>query len=97
MFSGAPPFNGLRDATVIHRVLSGLRPEKLHGADVLGFSDRLWELTELCWREKWQERPVIATIFKLLEEEANNWVPPTPVLNQVPDDDNYSYVEAISS
>jgi hypothetical protein len=97
VFSGAPPFSGLRDATVIHRVLSGSRPEKLHGADILGFTERLWETTEMCWRERWQERPVIATVFKILEEEANAWVPPPPILNEGADDDNYSYVEAISS
>lgn len=79
VFADVPPFHGMRDATVIHRVLSGVRPDRPQATDVLGLTDGLWELVQRSWRVKWQERPTVGVMLRALEDTLKEWVPPPPM------------------
>ena len=79
-FANTPPFRGCRDATVIHKVLSGVRPDRPEGAEALGLSDHVWETVESCWQAEWDKRPVATVVLKEIETAVSSWVPPVPTL-----------------
>ena len=57
-------------------VIDGQRPEKPLQAESLGFSDPLWELTQLCWSELSSTRPTAVQLFDELSDPTITWDPP---------------------
>lgn len=80
----------MRDAAVIHRVLSGIRPDRPPRSDALGLDDILWEIVQTCWRTKWDERPAIGALLKTLENAVKYWVPPPPLPEEAEKEENGS-------
>lgn len=64
--SGNVPFHECTDATVFLKVMTGKHPAR--GAM---FSDRLWELLELCWAAQPGERPSIEEVSRRLNAVSN--------------------------
>jgi hypothetical protein len=63
---------------VIAVVVDRLRPEKPLRAELLGFSDTLWELVELCWSESRSTRPSAVQLFDdISAAAARTWNPPS--------------------
>ena len=82
--AGRKPFKHVdRDADVIQKVLSGIRPDR----PAMGFSDALWALLDQTWLEVSESsdsqpvRPNIANIIKQLQGEIETWSPADMVLS----------------
>ena len=58
-------------------VVRGKRPEKPLHAEILGFSDVLWGLVQLCWSAKSSKRPTAQELLEQLSLESSDWNPPT--------------------
>lgn len=52
VLSGQAPFGQVDDAIVMERVKDGLRPRRPQGENRELFTDRLWDVLELCWKHK---------------------------------------------
>ncbi|OCH86823.1 kinase-like protein [Obba rivulosa] len=73
IFTGKFPFHNLStDASVIVRVLQGVRPLRPLQATPLGLSDKLWSLMEQCWDADRQKRPPATVVLQLLRDTAQN-------------------------
>ena len=55
---------------VIRAITGGIRPEKPEGAKRLGFSNELWRIIQLCWREDRSARPCVDDILFCLKISA---------------------------
>ena len=74
MFTGRIPFyNVTRDATVVFRVILGIRPERPADATALGLSDEVWALMETCWCPQWQKRPRIRPVLDVLRTNLQSY------------------------
>ncbi|OCH84932.1 kinase-like protein [Obba rivulosa] len=63
IFTGNIPFHEhMRDATVMHHILEGHRPQRPNYAESNGLDDSLWGLMERCWHPNRDERPTIGSI-----------------------------------
>jgi len=58
------PFSQMREAWIIHAVISGERPTKPENARQIGMSDTVWDLLGECWREDRTERPNISGVLR---------------------------------
>jgi hypothetical protein len=56
--------------------MRGDRPRKPLDPESLGFTDALWELTQLCWSESSSTRPTAQRLFDYLSSASLTWVPP---------------------
>ncbi|OCH91487.1 kinase-like protein, partial [Obba rivulosa] len=66
IFTGAIPFNDCpRDATVILRVIKGIRPQR-PPQTIDGLTDGVWNLMEECWQPDWRKRPDIKRVLEYL-------------------------------
>ena len=64
-----------------YHVLHGVRPDKPDNASAIGFSDSLWEITQLCWDGEMGLRPKVEEVIARLREAAVSWgklMPPCP-------------------
>ena len=52
VLSGQVPFFGRPGPEVVFLVLQGNRPQKLQGSEAELFTDEIWEMLELCWKQK---------------------------------------------
>lgn len=69
IFTGRLPFYGYRrDATVMSQILRGITPRRPAKAAILGLSDEVWAVMELCWQTEWQKRPHIVVVYQRLRE-----------------------------
>lgn len=59
-------------------VVRGKRPDKPELASEIGFSDSLWDLTQLCWNSDRKLRPKAAEVMERLGEAAAKWRDPMP-------------------
>ncbi|KAJ7758020.1 kinase-like domain-containing protein [Mycena metata] len=56
LYTGEPPFAGLRETAVILKVSEGVRPERPTCDPAM--SDSLWELVNNCWEQQSADRPL---------------------------------------
>ena len=78
VLTGNMPFRNLRHAELVIAVVGGKRPDKPECASEIGFSDSLWDLTQLCWDSDRKRRPKVAEVVECLGEVAANWREPMP-------------------
>ena len=77
VLTGLKPFHDMPHLTFILPALNrGARPDKPLRAEILGFSDTLWELLELCWSRTSSGRPTARELLDCLSSASSNWVPP---------------------
>ena len=78
VLTGLPPFYDMRAFSPVTAVVMDCqRPEKPLQAKSLGFSDTLWELTQLCWSESSLTRPTAVRLLDGLSTAALAWDPPS--------------------
>jgi hypothetical protein len=56
VLSGRAPFAMCRDPEIVFLVLGGQRPERPEGDEGKLFTDGIWEVLELCWKQRPSER-----------------------------------------
>ena len=56
VLSGQTPFAPHKSPAVTWKVLDGQRPEKPQGEEGELFTDAIWKVLELCWKQKPEER-----------------------------------------
>jgi len=76
------PFHGDIDLTVFMKVVEGERPPR--GAR---FSDDLWNMLELCWAPRPNDRPNIEGVLRCLGVTQNLLEPPSPWMDEGTDED----------
>ena len=76
VLTGLRPFHHMRAFSPVIAVLRGQRPERPLDAESLGFSDTLWGLVQLCWRESSSDRPSAVQLFDYFYAASPAWVPP---------------------
>ncbi|PCH36149.1 kinase-like protein, partial [Wolfiporia cocos MD-104 SS10] len=92
VFTGRIPYYHVpRDPTVIFSILMNMRPERPDEATDLGLSDKVWELTQVCWNSDRGRRPRVSAVLQTLEEALRQHgyvvrVPPTWPLFETPRD-----------
>lgn len=73
VLTGRPPFGRSSDGRVVRKVMDGVRPERPNS----GFSDELWNLLQLSWSEKHENResprPSITLILEQLQTDSSSW------------------------
>jgi len=78
VLSGKAPFMSFQDFVVIRKVVDGERPARPEGVKGVWFADNLWEMMELCWAARPENRPNVAAVFECLEQVSKDWEPPSP-------------------
>ena len=76
VLSGRGPFAVYRDPEVIIMVLGGERPERPRGDTGKLFTDEIWRVLELCWKQQPSDRPGVKQILLCLDEKPALWPPP---------------------
>jgi len=76
VLSGHGPFAVHRDPEVIIMVLGGERPERPRGDTGKLFTDEIWEVLELCWRQQPSDRPPVKHIIMCLGGKPTLWPSP---------------------
>jgi hypothetical protein len=84
VLSRRTPFYQYKNLAIAGRVIKGERPERPQGPEgVVGFTDAVWEVLELCWKSLPQERPSIEDVLKCMKKAATFWTPPSPMSTTV--------------
>lgn len=73
MLTGNAPFNGLNANGVILNVMNGTRPNRPQLSRELGLSDEIWDIVQLCWREKAFERPKVEEVLAAIRKALSGW------------------------
>jgi hypothetical protein len=74
------PFYRYSDFAIVGRVIKGERPERPQELEgVVGFTDAVWEVLELCWKSLPREHPSIEDVLKCMKKAATSWTPPSPL------------------
>ena len=68
VLSGRAPFAPFTAPHVIWKVLKGERPERPKGKEGALFTDELWEMLGLCWRQQPGERTSAKDVPRCLEK-----------------------------
>ena len=68
VLSGQTPFAPSKLPAVIRMVLDGQRPERPQGEEGKLFTDAVWRVLQLCWKQKPKERINAKTVLSRLEE-----------------------------
>ena len=68
VLSGRAPFAPTNAPPVIWKVLKGERPERPKGKEGALFTDDLWEILGLCWKQQPGERTSAKAVLRCLEE-----------------------------
>ena len=76
VLTGLHPFYHLPGYSGLLVVARGGRPGKPVDARSLGFSDKLWDLVQLCWSELSSSRPTAQRLLDHLTDASPTWVPP---------------------
>ena len=77
VLTGLRPFHHILACTPLPAILRGERPKKPLKAECLGFSDALWELTQLCWSESTSNRPTAQELLDHFFPASHDWNPPS--------------------
>ena len=93
VLSGRIPFSANSLFFVISRILNGERPEKPQGKEGEVFTDAIWEVLELCWQQKPEERTNAKAVLACLEGAQSLRLPPD-TSGAVESDNDQSYVTA---
>lgn len=68
VLSGLTPFFSCVDTLlVIKKILDGERPKKPRGEEGAWFTAGLWELLEVCWKPKPDDRPTLDAVLRHLQ------------------------------
>lgn len=78
ILSRQAPFPRCMDAVVILKVMSGECPVRPEGAQGAWFRDGLWEILELCWKPRRDDRPSLNVLLQYLEGATPPSRPPSP-------------------
>ena len=76
VLSGRPPFTQYEGTVVILKVMGGERPERPRGTQAEWFTDDLWGMLELCWKQP-HDRPNLKAMLECLEGVTPSRPPPT--------------------
>ena len=77
VLSGEIPFTPWRAPLVIQKVLNGDRPDRPRGEGGELFTNGIWEMLELCWKHRPDERTGAKTVLQCLERASSPpWPPP---------------------
>ena len=68
VLSGRAPFAPANAPPVIWKVLNGQRPERPKGRERTLFTDDLWEILGLCWKQQPGERTSAKAVLRCLEK-----------------------------
>ena len=68
VFSGKPPFSQFTGPVIDSKIADGIRPDRPQGAQKLGLTDSLWEMTVRCWHQDPTQRPKMTEVIGLLSE-----------------------------
>ena len=71
VLSGRAPFAPENAPPVIWKVLNGQRPERPEGKEGALFTDDLWEILGLCWKQQPGERTSAKAVLRCLEETSS--------------------------
>jgi len=85
VLSGQAPFAPLKDFIVMRKVVDGERPTRPEGIKGVWFTDDLWEMMELCWAPRPENRPDTAAVLERLEQVSRvsrSWTPPSPQMEE---------------
>ena len=69
VLSGQAPFSAHRDPEVVFMVLGGERPQRPPEDAGELFTDEIWEVLELCWKQQPKDRPNLKRVLSVLEGE----------------------------
>src|ERR1700723_2113806 len=69
------PFYQHGPGAALLKVMAGERPECPTDSAVLGVSDKLWRMVELCWHKRCTERPKICRVLDHLNMAARDLEP----------------------
>ena len=64
IYTGLIPFDNVRNITVMQQVLKGLRP--LRPVDETLLPNEIWDVIQMCWKHKPQDRPNAKLVIKQL-------------------------------
>ena len=75
VLGGRAPFSGCKEVIVIRKIMNGERPGRPGEEKGRLFKDDIWEMLELCWKPKPEERISAETVLACLEGAP---LPPQP-------------------
>ena len=76
VLSGQPPFAGHRDPEIVLMVVGGKRPERPQGDAGELFTDEIWNMLELCWKQRPSDRPTAKHVLMALRGDLSvSWPP----------------------
>lgn len=78
VLGGRAPFAQFKDFIVIRKVTEGKRLGRPVGPEGAWFTDDLWQMLNLCWETKPENRPDAEAIMVHLEQVSRTWKPPPP-------------------
>ena len=78
VLSGQPPFAPYKSAAVIWKVLDGQRPDRPQGEEGKLFTDAIWQVLQLCWKQEPKERANARTVLSCLGETPSSMPQPSP-------------------
>ena len=73
ILSGMVPFAPIR--VPVLRILRGERPERPQSRQGTLFTDSIWEMLELCWKSRANDRPSLNAVLRCLRGESGSWTP----------------------
>ena len=63
-----PPFDEFAPQVIASKILDGIRPDRPQGAQELGLTNSLWEMTVRCWHPDPTQRPNTKEMVNLLRK-----------------------------
>jgi len=82
VLTGQSPFVQWKDHIVTIKVTGGERPERPEGIKGTWFTDELWEMLNLCWETRAQDRPSIEDVRECLGRVSSTWKLLPPQANE---------------
>jgi hypothetical protein len=82
VLSGQRPFTADNDLDVVGKTLRGERPGRPQGKEGKLFTDEIWDILELCWKEQPRDRISVSAVLLRLEKH-----PPLPIPSPNLDED----------
>ena len=67
-FTGKPPYSQFAAPAIISKISNGIPPDRPQGAQGLGLTDALWEMTVRCWHQDPAQRPNMKEVVGLLRK-----------------------------
>ena len=96
VLSGQTPFAPWRAPRVIQEVLGGGRPRRPEGEGGTLFTDDMWEMLELCWKHRPDERTSANSVLHYLEGAPSPLWPP-PDMDEIVETDTDKWSGAATS